>query len=144
MTFVGFNFTKIEGQKSGDFISNTSAKRDIKISDISKEKLPIGEADSVLKFTFSFRVDYENVGYFNLEGYVLYMDDPKEIDVILKGWKEKANINPQLMVQVLNNVLFKCHVKALNLAQDLSLPPHIGLPYVKEESNTSSKKEKKS
>ena len=143
MTFVGFNFTKISGEKTGNLTSNTKAKRDIKVTSISKEKLPIGDEGSTLRFDFLFSIKYVDLGSVLLEGFVLYMADPKEIEGILKNWEGKKHIEPKLMAQVLNNVLFKCHVKTLNITQDLNLPPHISLPYVSvDPASEGSKKEK--
>jgi len=133
MPVVGFNFTKLLAEKTGEINQETRAKSDLKVVDVSQEKLPVGDAEEILKFTFSFTVEYGNAGLSTMEGFLLYMEEPKKIKEIIKEWKEHKRVEADLMTQVLNNILFKTTVKALNLTQDVNLPPHFKLPYVKKQ-----------
>ncbi|MBS3112187.1 hypothetical protein J4459_02900 [Candidatus Woesearchaeota archaeon] len=130
MPIVGFNFTEIGSKKQSKFLPNKKVKSDLKLTGLEKEKLPIGESDDVLKFLFNFKIEYEDCGEINLLGHVLYLDDLKKIDEILKKWEGKKNMPVDLMDTILNAILFRCHIKALMLSQDVNLPPHFKMPRV--------------
>lgn len=135
MPIVGFNFTKINGEKKGKFTVDKKIKSDLKISNIDKEQLDIGSSDEIAKFDFEFIVDYESTGSMVLGGNVLYMDDPKKIKTMIEDWKKKKKMPEDVMNQILNTVLFRCNIKALNVSQDLGLPPHFRLPRVVPKTN---------
>jgi hypothetical protein len=131
MPIVGFNFDKILVEKKEKITSNINVKQNVGIKNIEQEKLLIGSSDPVLKFDFEYKVDYEKTGEILLLGHVLYLEDSKKIKSILEGWKKNKKIEPLLMQQILNAVLFKCTIKALNLAQEVNLPTPIRLPMVR-------------
>lgn len=130
MPIVGFNFTKLSVEKKNNLASDKKIKSDMKIKELKKEKLPIGESEDVLKFNFDFIIEYEDAGQVFMNGNVLFMEDPKKIDSLLKAWNDGKSLPKELMEQILNTVLFKCNIKALMLSQEVNLPPHFRLPRV--------------
>lgn len=54
----------------------------------------------------------------------------KNVKEILAVWKKDKKVSDAIMAQILNMALNKCNVKALVLADDLSLPPPIPLPKI--------------
>ncbi len=130
MPIVGFNFTKVGSEKKSKFLPNKKVKSDLKINNLEKEKLPIGESEDVLKFSFRFLIEYEDCGEIDLNGNILYMDEPKKVEDIIKKWKSGKSVPKELMETILNTILFRCNVKALSLSQDVNLPPHFKMPRI--------------
>lgn len=128
MPIVGFNYSKVEVEKK-DKITNekVNIKSDVGIKDIKEEKLPTGKtkADG-LRFDFEYNVSYNpGLGSILLKGFIYYMDDAKIIKDILAGWKKDKSVPNNVTLEIINAVLFKSTVKALALAQEVNLPPHI-------------------
>ena len=59
------------------------------------------------------------------------MDEPKKIEDILKTWKKDKSLHKDITQLIINAVLSRCNIKALELSQDVNLPPHIRLPLIK-------------
>ena len=84
-----------------------------------------------LRFNFDFDIDYTpNIGNINLKGHIFFMDDPKALKDIFKQYKKDKKISPELTAQIINTILLKSTTKALNLAQEVNLPPHMRLPQI--------------
>ena len=143
MPIVGFNFTKTNGERTEQFTIDKKIKSDLKISKVEKEKLSLGGSGDVARFEFEFSVEYQDCGEMVLGGNVLYMDEPEKIKEIIESWEKKKKTDENVMNQVLNTVLFRCNIKALNVSQDLGLPPHFRLPRVTPKKTTTTKKKKK-
>jgi len=132
MPIIGFNFDRISIEKTNKISEKLSIKNDLSITNLEKEKLNLSPKESVLKFDFKYSVDYEpKVGKIILTGNLLYMEEEKRATEILTGWKKDKRIPTDIGPQVLNTILAKCNIKALNLTQDVNLPPHIKLPILK-------------
>ncbi len=128
MPIVSFDFSKISAERK----INTSGKIDIRsnitILDIEKEKLELAKNEEALKFLFEFKITYEpDAGEIDLKGHTIFIDDEKKIKDILKEWKNKK-IPEEVALQVINNILYRCNLKALQMAHEISLPLHIQMP----------------
>src|SRR3989338_358243 len=134
MPIVGFNFTKMNIERKDKF-NNDKINSNLNITHVEQEQLTIGPSEEILKFIFEFSVNYGTAGDTLLEGHVLYMDSPEKIKEYLSSWEKDKSIPTDIMSQILNTILFKCNVKALNLSQEVNLPPHIQLPRVKPNKN---------
>ena len=53
----------------------------------------------------------------------------KEIEGLIKSWKKDKKLPDEVNLQVINSVLRKCTIKALDLSEELQLPPPIALPF---------------
>lgn len=135
MPIVGFNFSKIIVQKNNPIEGNVQVKSNVSITDLKKEKLPTGKTKSEgLRIDFKLTVTYEpKIGELTLEGFVYYMDDPKMLKDVFNIYKKDKTLPPDLTTQVINTVLTRATIKALTLAQEVNLPPHIPLPAVKQQ-----------
>jgi len=132
MPLVGFNFDKIVIEKLGKVEGKIDIKNDLGIDKVEQEKISLTPSEEVLKFTFRYEIVYEpNIGKISMLGHLLYMDKPNEIGGILKYWKKNKKVPKELIPLLLNAVLSRCSVKALALAQDVNLPPHLSLPRVR-------------
>ena len=135
MPIVGFNFSNISVKKNKPVEGNVQVKSDVSITGLKEEKLPTGKnkADG-LRIDFKLAIIYEpEIGNLTLEGFIFYMDDPKTLKDILKNYKKDKNLPVELTTQIINAVLTRATIKALMLAQEVNLPPHVPLPSVKQE-----------
>ncbi len=129
MRIIGFNFKKIEAERKKDLKGKLEIKSNLQIDDIEKDKIEV--AGEILKFHFDFSIRYEpNFAELSFKGVVLVIPDKLEdIKNILKDWKKKK-ISEETKIFVLNFVMSKCNLKALQLEEDFSLPSHIPLPRI--------------
>jgi hypothetical protein len=129
MPIAGFNFEKIQAERSKDIKGKVNIKQDLTIKKVIEEKVPLSKSGEAIKFYFEFKINYEEkIGSIILTGNVLYFDEPKKIKEIISSWNKNKKVPPEITTPVLNTVLFKCNIKALELSQDVNLPPHIPLP----------------
>jgi hypothetical protein len=67
------------------------------------------------------------LGKNELEGRFVLLTDPKLITEVLNGWKDKK-ISNEINTIILNIIMQKASLKALELEDSMNLPPHIQLP----------------
>lgn len=133
MPIVGFHLEKTLAERTKKLQKGMKATHNITITSVQNEDIEFGKSNKKpgLKFTFEYTVDYQpKIGKILIEGSVLYLEDEKIIKGILDGWKKNKNINQEVAAQVLNTAIVRCTIKALNLAQEVSLPPHMPIPTV--------------
>lgn len=130
MPFIGFNFDKISAERtSEEFKGNINVKHNLNIIDVNEEKVSLDKKQEVLKFTFEFLLKYEpNFGSVRIEGHLLFLENQKMMKEILQSWKKDKKIPPEIMQGLFNTILAKANIKALQLTQDINLPPHIPMP----------------
>jgi hypothetical protein len=125
LRLIGFNYTKINverDQKEGK-ISLKSALdiKEIKKSDIEALSL------SSINVKFSFSLEYENLGSILLEGIIALTGEKEFLEEIEKQWKDKK-LSDDLKMIILNLIMQKCSLKALELEDEFNLPYHIQIP----------------
>ena len=85
------------------------------------------------------KIFFVNTRFYLLDDFVnIFIKSYNPIEKIkeyLSSWEKDKSIPTDIMSQILNTILFKCNVKALNLSQEVNLPPHIQLPRVKPNKN---------
>lgn len=137
MPIVGFNFTTIHSEKKKAIKGKVQIKSNVNISDVKEEKLPTGKTKTDgLRFDFNFNLDYNpEIGNINLKGFIYYMDDPKVLKDIMTNWKKKKIIPKEVTEQIINTILYRASIKAISLAEDINLPPHIRMPIIAPSSN---------
>lgn len=133
MPIIGFNFDKIGAKKDNKITGKVQVNNNINITDVQQEKLSITSSEDILKFNFEFKAAYEpKIGAIQINGHLLYMDDPKKIDDIAKSWRKDKKLSKEISAPVINSILARCNIKALTLSQDVNLPPHIKLPILQQ------------
>ena len=132
MAVVGYNFTKITAEKNTQPKGNIKVRSNISIVDVNSATLSISnEANGTLRINFLFTTSYgQDVGKIVIEGDVLFMNKKEVTDEVYKKWQETKKLDDKVAVEVLNNVLFNCNLKALNLSHDLGLPSPVQFPKV--------------
>ncbi|MEK6907107.1 MAG: hypothetical protein AABW45_01125 [Nanoarchaeota archaeon] len=130
MPFIGFNFDKIIAERKKDQLKgDLKVEHNLNIKDLVEDEVNLDKTQNVLKFKFEFTLNYEP-GYASvkIEGHLLYLESPKKIKEIMQVWKKDKKIQPDIMQGLFNTILTKSNIKALELSQDLNLPPHIPMP----------------
>ncbi len=132
MPIIGFNLNKILAEKTKPVEKGITVNNDLEIKDISKAAVEFGgKAEEVLRFDFEFSAEYNpGIGKVLIAGDILYIDKEKEIRRILEEWKKTKIVEPELFSRIMNNILVKCNIKALNMALEVNLPPHLNMPLI--------------
>jgi hypothetical protein len=133
MAIIGFNFNKINVEKSEVGKGKVNISNNVAIKNIESKGISLGkDKQDALRFTFEFTSKYEpKLGNILLGGDVLFLTDAKKSKEIVDGWKKDKKVPKDIMAGILNTVLAKCNIQALILSQEVNLPPPIPLPKVK-------------
>jgi hypothetical protein len=133
MPIVGFNFTKIKGEKKSPIEKDTKVqiKSNVDITDVKEETLRTGSDDQGLKFDFKLELNYDpEIASIELKGFVYYLDKEDKLKEIVEGWKKEKSVPPEVAQQILNLVLHRGNIKALTMEEELNIPPHLSLPHI--------------
>ena len=129
MQVIGFNFKKISCERKKDKIEGKlEIKSNINIEEIEKEKIELIKEEQVLRFEFSFKVDYSpDFAELEFKGNVLIILDDEQCKKVIKSWKDKK-IPDDIRIPLFNLILTKCNLRSLQLEEELGLPTHVPLP----------------
>ena len=130
MPIIGINFDKISVEKRKPVQAPLNIGVNVKVLDMEKEEMSFSTKDtSVLRINFAFQLKYEpKIADLTLAGHLHFMEDKKAIEDLMNRWKKEKKMDPNISKLLLNAVLVKCHTKALYMAQEVNLPPHIRMP----------------
>ncbi len=146
MKLIGFNFQKIGIEKFNDPSENIKFNIKLDISSIEPVKSDILRIkDDLIKVDFIYNVIYEpNVAKIEFSGNIILAVEPKIAKELLREWKDKQSPE-DFRLFIFNIILRKSNIKALQLAEEMNLPPHIPLPSLGKDSiNRSRENENKS
>lgn len=123
---AGFGYSKILVERADN--SNTTLKisPSINISSIEKHKADSSKQD-LLKIGFKFSVDYSGLGKIELEGRMFLIVDQKTQKEAIEGWKNKK-LDSEINMLLLNIIMQKASLKALDLEDEMNLPLHVPIP----------------
>ena len=131
MVVVGFSFSKIFIEKKEAIPSKVEVKSKINVDDIFKEDIKLVEKKDVLRFNFTYEIEYApNLAKIDFTGHLLVVVDPKEAEEVVKNWKKNKSIDQKIKLNVYNTIFNKCNVKAFELEEDFNLPLHLRLPLI--------------
>lgn len=129
MKFVGFNFTKINGERLNEKAENIKFNTKIDILSIESLKPSLFKArEEILKINFDYLILYEpNFAKLEFSGNLIISVEPKIAKEILNKWKNKET-SDDFRLSILNIIFKKVNIKAIQLEDELNLPLHIPLP----------------
>ncbi|MFO8016764.1 MAG: hypothetical protein R6U32_06685 [Candidatus Woesearchaeota archaeon] len=132
MAIVGFNFTKINGEKKEAPKGKINVKNNVEIKSVEKTDLSLGSSKQKgLKIKFEFKSVYDpKVGEILLAGEVFDLEEEKIIQDVLKKWKSDKKLPDDMTKLVVNAILSRSNIQALVISKELALPPPIPLPKV--------------
>jgi hypothetical protein len=129
MRIIGFNLTKISGERKQNIKEKLEIKQNINIDDVSKETIPISKEEAIkIEFTFSIKYGSE-FATIEFKGQIIALPDKDELKDILKEWKNKT-LPETIKTGVFNFIMSKCNIKAVSLEDEMSLPIHIPMPKI--------------
>ena len=128
---IGFKIHKYEAERNPDFNGKLEMKQNMLIKSVEKHKLSTSK-EEVLKVKFNFEINYSNLGKILIEGIILVLVDAKTLKETLNEWKNKK-LPKDMQIFLLNIILQRASIKALQIEEDLGLPPHFQLPSISPE-----------
>jgi len=137
MRIISFNFTKSSVEKLSDAFKDLKINTNIHVSEIKGVKQDIFKSkEEFLGINFEFNIDYApEIAKIEFKGKVLIGVEQKKAKDILKQWEEKK-IEEGLKLLIFNVILRKSNIKALQLEDEMNLPPHINLPSVRKQEDS--------
>ncbi len=138
MKILGLNFTKLNAEKFSVETKGVKIGTHIDLSEIREVKTDFfSSKEKVLGIKFSYEIDYEpNFAKIKLTGNILASVDGQQSDKILEGWKTK-NLPEDFRLSIFNLILRKSSLKALQLEEELNIPLHIAMPFLKKQESES-------
>ena len=151
MQHIGFNFSKIQAERVQELTPAPTINTNIEFTELVKDTVELLKDAEVLRVGFRFSITYHSANSLNqkkdtqgkekeskdpphasliFEGTLLFTTTPETAKELLKHWK-KREILPQTKIPLFNIILRRCSTKALELEEQLSLPPHIPLPQLR-------------
>lgn len=127
MPIVGLGFDKLSVDKKKPVQAPLKINSNLVVKNLDK----VEGKQPILKFNFEFQLNYDpKIAEMVVGGHVLYSDKEKVLDNIFKDWKKNKKIEPELVQKIINVAIVRSNMKAIMLAEQVSLPPHIRFPIV--------------
>lgn len=123
---ASFKFLKQSVERNEDYKGDLKISPHINISDINEFK-PEGTKQESLKIDFKFEIDYNGMGKVVLKGRMFLVMDNKLVKETVKAWKDKK-LDNDMNLLILNIIMRKSSIKALQLEDEIGLPAHMQLP----------------
>lgn len=134
MKLLGFNFTKISGERYSTELKDLKINTKVDITDITEAKSEfLNKNESFLTIQFEFLLDYSpKFAKVLLEGSILVSLDSKTGKEALESWKDKKVLD-SLGLSFINAIIRKSTLRALEIEEELGLPLHMQLPSIRKE-----------
>jgi hypothetical protein len=132
MRLVGFKLNKINIEKLNESVEKLKIDTKIDISEMKETKHDFfNNKEQILEIYFKYNINYDpEFAKIELKGSVMLAIEPKLVREILRQWSDKK-MSEDFKVLLFNIILRKCSLKALQLEDEMNLPPHISLPLLK-------------
>lgn len=126
----GINFKNITAKKLTDPKGNININNNTKIIKVEETTVPLFRS-KVARIDFGFQTTYtqgrKKIGVIAMEGSVLFKGNIREI---LKSWNKNKKLPDKITLPVMNSILRKCLLRAIELADQISLPPPTKMPII--------------
>jgi len=141
MKLAGFSFNKVSIERFSDNFKDLKMDTNLSISNIKElNQTYFKTKEGFIVVEFTFMIDYKpKIAKLEFNGKIVFSLDLKKMKEILKDWDLKK-IEEELRIAVFNIILRKANIKALQLEDEMGLPPHLNLPSIRK--NEGTKKEK--
>jgi len=131
MGILAMNIKTIHGIKNEDITDKAEINNRIAVTNI-KEKNVLGVKLKCVSIEFTFTSKYtseeKTFAEISILGEVIYTGNDN--DEIVKKWKESKELLQAQYTSIINTIFKRCAIKALQMTEDLQLPPLIGFPFV--------------
>lgn len=127
MHIIGFNYTKITAELPEKQPKVERVTQNVEFTDVQQSSIQMVKDSHVLRIQFTFHTNYEpNGAKIELKGTILLATTEELVKEAQKLWKKKE-LPGDLRLALMNFILNKCGLKALNLEEELNLKPHMRL-----------------
>ncbi len=142
MRLIGFNFNKINTEKFKDKVENLKINTKINVSEIKNIKSDFFKTkEEIIEVKFDYFINYDpDFAKIELAGSVILAIEAKIAKDILKQWEDKK-MSEDFRIMLFNIILRKSSLRALQLQDEMNLPPHISLPTLKKQEDEEKKQE---
>jgi len=128
MPILGYSLKSITAEKKNP---NPTVKMDIasasNITAVEEASLDLFGKQPTLGISFEFKSEYKpDVGIMKFVGDLIYTE--KDIKNILKEWKKNKRLPPENDAEIRNFLFRKCLKLALDISEELQLPPPLAFP----------------
>lgn len=132
---MGFNFTKISAERLKDKAESIKFNTKINLSSIeSVNSSTLKIKEEIVKIGFDYTLIYEpDFAKIEISGNALFAVDSKISKESIKNFKEKG-LQEDFKIFVLNVLLKKVNLKALQLEEELNIPFHLPIISLNKES----------
>lgn len=135
MKLIGFNFKKLSAERISSNLEGLKINTSINIISIEEKKYDsFNSKDLILIIEFSYSINYDSdIAKIEIIGNIILNAEEELGKTIINDWKEKK-LNEEIRLKLFNLILRKSNIKALQLEEEVNLPPHFNLPSLKIES----------
>ncbi|MCR4327326.1 MAG: hypothetical protein NUV46_01975 [Nanoarchaeota archaeon] len=129
MRLVGFGLTKVNAEKFSNEFSDLKVETSINLDSVEENKFPSKRENStLLDILFNYSIKYsKEIAKIELKGKIILSVENALGEEILKNWKKK-DFKDELKINIFNAILLKANLKALQVEEELGLPPHFRMP----------------
>ena len=131
MRVVGFNFKKLEAERKESKKGKLKIDSNIDIEEIEEQEFSLDKDKKALRFIFNFSINYKpGIATITLNGYLIAVFSKENAKKIQNKWEDKK-LPSEVKKLIFNFILKKSNLKALELEDELGLPPHLPMPKLK-------------
>ncbi len=143
MNILNIALNEMKAIKKSTPKGSINVTNNIKITDLKETNMGTDKTRKAMSISFLYTSDYSpNIGDIELKGEVLVIEEVKQAEKIIEGWKKNKKLDQELAAGILNNIMNKCSFEALFLSRELGLPAPIQLPRIKQGQEPEPKKKK--
>ena len=137
MNIIGFTYEKITAEKKEAIAQQHHITNTIEFTDVKEQPVALMKESKPFKVSYKLSIEYlsgtnedkkaHKQAEIIFQGSLLIAASAQESQEVLKHWKNKQ-LPEGFRIQLFNNILSKCAIKALQLEEDLGLPHYPKLP----------------
>lgn len=129
MALIRLNFTKINAERKKFEKKEYKVKQDLVIKNVTITSLGQSKDSGVITVDFAVKVSYApDFAEIVLEGLAAFTEPPEGMKLIKETYEKKKKLPAKWGMDAMNVIMLRSHVKILQIAQDIGVPPHIQLP----------------
>jgi len=133
MPVIGINIKNIDAKRYAKIERRVKVNNNTNLKGVKEQNLPALKKKG-LSVGFEFKTTYVSqmnkpLAEIIIKGNVLFLDS--RYRKILSSWKKNKKLPEDVNLQLINAVLRRCLIRALDLSEELQLPPPIALPFAR-------------
>lgn len=137
MPVIGINIRSMSSEREENIQGNLRVNNSPQIKGVSKKSVGQLNKDALsidFEYACGYQVEDEDkeVASIEMAGEVLFLaEDPEEK---VEKWEENKELDDDIVIPVINSVMRKCMTQAIDISEELQLPPPIQFPRAQKKS----------